>query len=387
MHYPRWLFILQSFLMMLLLGTVYAYSVLRVEVESVFLVKASYSGLPYMVSLVSYAGMMWFAGRFLAKYRASIVIIGSTLLVSGLFLSALAGHILVLTLTYGVLVGSGVGLLYGVPIFLVQQTATRHTGLESGLILMGFGLSSAIMTPLLNWLLSMGDLSMTLYILGWIALVVLGLTISPLFRIKISLPTMNPNQTPYNRSIFFSLYIVFVLSLIAGLMMIGLTYRIGVTSYRFDSSFVTFAMVGFALINGITRPFFGWLFDRFGFFKVAFIALCSLILSGLLSLWNGGSQPIIFAISFALFWFGVGNWMALAPLAIKTLFSPAWFSYLYGLLFTGYGLAAIIGTLFSGAILDLTNTTWPLYAFIVLINLINLLIVLKLKKQYHISLL
>jgi MFS family permease len=385
MHYPRWLFLVQSFTMMLLLGAVYAWSIIRVEVETVFLINASLSGLPYMVSLVSYAGMMLFAGRYLSLYRIPIVILGSILFISGLFLSAYASNIWILTMTYGLLVGGGVGLLYGVPIFIVQQTSSQKIGLESGFILMGFGLSSAVMTPILNLLLQTGNLSTTLTILAWVAVIIFGLTLWPLVLVRTKPAPVHQSITPYNRRMFGSLYVVFVLSLIAGLMIIGLTYRIGVVSYQFDVTFVTVAMAFFALINGITRPFFGWLVDRIGFFKVAFIALFLLITSGLLSLWNGGTQPVIFAISFALFWFGLGNWMALAPMAIKTLFKPEWFSYLYGLLFTGYGVAAIIGTLFSGAILDLTNTTWPLYAFIVAVNVINLAIVLSLKKQHHLS--
>jgi predicted MFS family arabinose efflux permease len=58
---------------------------------------------------------------------------------------------------------------------------------------------------------------------------------------------------------------------------------------------------------------------------------------------------------------------------------------LYGKLFTAYGVAAIIGTLFSGLILDVTQVTWPIYALIVIVNITNLFLVLALRKRFHLT--
>jgi MFS transporter, OFA family, oxalate/formate antiporter len=135
----------------------------------------------------------------------------------------------------------------------------------------------------------------------------------------------------------------------------------------------------------MSRPFFGRLVDQFGFFKIAFFSLISLVLSGLISVFNGGQFPWWYAISYGAFWFGLGNWMALMPLSIQTLFPKKMFAKLYGILFTAYGLAALIGTLFSGAILDLTASTLPIYLAIVLANSVNVVLVLWLKKRYQLT--
>jgi MFS family permease len=170
---------------------------------------------------------------------------------------------------------------------------------------------------------------------------------------------------------------------LSGLTIVGLSFPIGVIHYQFDPMFVTVAISIFSLLNGVSRPFFGGLVDRYGFFKIAFISLISLILSGFISLFNGGVNPILYAISFGAFWFGLGNWMALMPLSIKTIFPKELFSSLYGKLFTAYGIAAILGTLFSGAILDLTNATWPIYMMIVIANVANLFLVIWLKNRFQ----
>lgn len=386
MNFSRGLFLIQSIMMMVLLGTVYVWGVFRVEVESLYGISATLSGLPYMVSLVSYALAMWIAGKWMSTHRTHFVIAGVVLFVGGLWLSSVVDNIYALTLTYGLCVGIGVGFLYGVPTFIVQKTFHKNVGLITGFILMGFGLSNTLMTPVVTSLLTMNSIQSTFSILGWVALLVFLLCVWPLFQsIPIEVKTAVKETLSFDLPSFRSLYVVFVLSLISGLTIIGLSYRIGVVNYGFDESFVTIAIAVFALFNGLSRPFFGRLVDQFGFFKVAFFSLISLVTSGLLSVFNGGQFPWLYAISYGAFWFGLGNWMALMPLSVQTLFPKTMFSKLYGVLFTAYGLAAIIGTLFSGVILDLTSSTWPIYAAIVLANSVNLVLVLWLKKRYQLK--
>jgi predicted MFS family arabinose efflux permease len=270
--------------------------------------------------------------------------------------------------------------------YIVQKTFTKNVGMITGFILMGFGLSNTLMTPVVTSLLRENSMQATWMILGWVALIVFSLSIWPLFQTIANQPMTTKKETlTFDKKAFQSLYMVFVLSLISGLTIIGLSYRIGVVNYNFDQNFVTIAIAVFALSNGLSRPFFGKLVDQFGFFKVAFFSLISLVVSGLLSVFNGGQYPWLFAISFGVFWFGLGNWMALMPLSIQTLFPKQMFAQLYGVLFTAYGLAAIIGTLFSGAILDLTSSTWPIYAAIVIANSVSLILVLWLKKRYQLK--
>jgi len=386
MNFSRVIFLFQSILMMVLLGTVYVWGVFRVEVESLYGISATLSGLPYMVSLVSYALAMLVAGKFMATHRRQLIIAGVTLFVGGLWLSSVVDNIYALTMSYGLLLGSGVGFLYGVPMYIVQKTFTKNIGLMTGFILMGFGLSNTLMTPVVTSLLRENSIESTWMILGWVALIVFSVSIWPLFQTIANQPMTTKKETlAFDQKAFRSLYMVFVLSLISGLTIIGLSYRVGVVNYEFDQNFVTIAIAVFALLNGLSRPFFGKLVDQFGFFKVAFFSLMSLVVSGLISVFNGGQYPWLFAISYGAFWFGLGNWMALMPLSVQTLFPKPMFAQLYGILFTAYGLAAIIGTLFSGAILDLTASTWPIYAAIVFANCVNLMLVLWLKKRYQLK--
>lgn len=103
------LWVLSCITMMLLMGTVYAYSVLRYHIESIYQTSTLESGLPYMTALFFYALSMMVTGRYLKPKRLrKIVFYGTLLIILGYFLSGITTQIYALTLTYGVLIGTGV---------------------------------------------------------------------------------------------------------------------------------------------------------------------------------------------------------------------------------------------------------------------------------------
>ncbi len=78
--------ILISFYMMLLMGSVYAYSIFRTEVKNIYQVNTLVSGLPYMLSLSFYALSMMITGRYINdKNLRQIVFLGSMMIVLGFF--------------------------------------------------------------------------------------------------------------------------------------------------------------------------------------------------------------------------------------------------------------------------------------------------------------
>jgi MFS transporter, OFA family, oxalate/formate antiporter len=380
MEKNRLIFLVKSVLTLLLLGTVYSWSVFRVYVELDFEINASLSGLPYMVSLVSYSIAMLYAGKNMFIHRKNLVIVGAFLFISGFVFASTATNIWTLTLFYGLFLGTGVGLIYGVPLYLINQTFPKRVGFYSGIVLLGFGFSSVIMAPMVKLLLDAFGLSQTFILLAILSIIILIITLGPLTK-KYDINKPQIQKNPYNKKNFTTLYFIFLLSLISGLMIIGLTYRIGVLTYQFNETFVTISISIFAIGNGLSRPLFGWFVDRFGFFKSSLLSLSLLIVSGFLSIFNGGTQTVVFAVSYFLFWFCLGSWTAMAPLAIKSLFGKDMYAQLYGRLFTAYGVAAIIGTLFSGFILDFFQSAIAIYLLIIIANFINVFLVLLLKKN------
>ena len=363
------LMILSSILMMLMMGTVYAYSVFRYYIETEYQIGTFLSGFPYMTSLFFYALSMMVSGRLLKPSRLRGFVFFGTLLISiGWFISGLSDSYLLLVVSYGVLIGIGVGMVYGVPIYMVQKLYPKKSGLMTGFILLGFGMSPLLTAPLAITLIQNTSLNQTFLIFGMLFLII-QLPLSFLFILKEQkdFKSIKPDLVVTEKlKPFKRIYGLFVIATTIGLMMIGLSYQVGVVYYAFDAREVTLSLSFFALMNGIARPIFGRLMDRKGFKFSVLLSLFLIFFASVIGLVNQGQHLILYVISFGLFWFNLGAWLAIVPATIKEFYGIKQYSRKYGVMFTAYGIGSILGTSISGTIMDLFGGTAYLYIMILI---------------------
>ncbi len=374
------LMMISSIVMMLLMGTVYSYSVFRLPIEEKFHIGTLLSGLPYMTSLFFYACSMMISGRFLKPTSLrSMVVMGTLLIASGWLLSGLSTRYWKLILTYGVLLGTGVGMVYGVPIYMAQKLFPQKSGMMAGLILLGFGMSPLITAPLANMLIASTSLNSAFLIFGLLTLIIQ----LPLSFVFILYEYQEFKKEPIERyehlklKPFKRIYAMFVIATTIGLMMIGLSYQIGVVYYGFQVKEVTLSLSLFALGNGIARPIFGKIMDKKGFHVATKISLGLMAFAALIGLVNQGEHLVFYMISFGMFWFNLGAWLAIVPATIKQFYGVKQYSKKYGLMFTAYGVGSIIGTLVSGSIMDILRGTTYLYILILVLIVISYFIAWK----------
>lgn len=378
------LMIISSILMMLLMGTVYAYSVFRYHIEDLYQISTLTSGLPYMTSLFFYAFSMMVTGRHLKPTRLrGFVFYGTLLIILGYFLSSIATHIGMLVFSYGVLIGTGVGMVYGVPIYMVQKLYPKRSGLMTGIILLGFGMSPLITAPLTSALIEWTSIRQTFFILG-VVFLVLQLPLSYIFILKERTTfKQEPVEQRFKEKLkpFKRIYALFVIATLVGLMMIGLTYQVGVRYYRLNETHVTIALSFFAILNGLARPLFGKLMDNQGFKFSGILSVSLIVVASVIGLINRGSTFFLFGISFGLYWFNLGAWLAIVPATIKEFYGIQQYAKKYGLMFTGYGVGAILGTLASGYILDMLGETSYIYGFILALMVISAILLSQMPKK------
>lgn len=378
------LMIISSILMMLLMGTVYAYSVFRYHIEDLYQISTLTSGLPYMTSLFFYAFSMMVTGRHLKPTRLrGFVFYGTLLIILGYFLSSIATHIGMLVFSYGVLIGTGVGMVYGVPIYMVQKLYPKRSGLMTGIILLGFGMSPLITAPLTSALIEWTSIRQTFFILS-VVFLVLQLPLSYIFILKERTTfKQEPVEQRFKEKLkpFKRIYALFVIATLVGLMMIGLTYQVGVRFYGLNETHVTIALSFFAILNGLARPLFGKLMDNQGFKFSGILSVSLIVVASVIGLINRGSTFFLFGISFGLYWFNLGAWLAIVPATIKEFYGIQQYAKKYGLMFTGYGVGAILGTLASGYILDMLGETSYIYGFILALMVISAILLSQMPKK------
>ena len=383
----RWVYIFAGILIMLLLGTVYSYSVFRVALERELKIGSFESGIPYMTALASYAISMLLSGRHIEKLNPRTVIISGGLLVSlGWILSYLARGTLVLAFTYGCISGAGVGLVYGVVMNVIAKWFPEKRGLAVGLVLVGFGLSPMITAPVGEMLVDRFGVFNAFLFLG----IIFGLAITMLalpFKYPVGSETLNerlntgsqikPVEVPLKEMTktrrFRGLYANFIIGTMIGLMMIGMTVNAGVEYFGLDTSTVAGLMAFFAISNGLGRPVMGWFTDRFSP-RTAMMTSFSLIMAAAILLIVLHNGIIIYIGTFSILWFNLGGWLAIAPASTIRFFGARNYSENYGLVFTAYGIGAITGVTGSGILLDLHGNYLYIFLYIIILCAAGLLV-------------
>lgn len=369
--------VLPGIIMMLIMGTVYSYSVFRLPIENQYDISRSLSGLPYMISLFFYALFMSVSGFLLEKISAyKVMLIGIIMIFLGWLVSYLSANLFVLSLGYGFFIGSGIGLIYGVPLMIVTEQFPKKKGLYMGLILLGFGLSPLITAPLLQELIDMVGLSKTFLLMSIISLSLL-LALSLFYKgyqHKQSKGQSNHLIQTVKQGTFIILYLLFFLATFIGLSVIGFSSTYAYETMDFSLLEAAFLVSLFAIFNGLGRVVYGFLMDRFE--SISHVIAISFILMLIASLLNFffWDNYIVFIFTFVLYWFNLGGWLAIAPITTSSLFSKNAYAKIYGVLFSAYGLSAIIGVYATGYLEEISGGYQSTFILFIVLSVIGLLL-------------
>ena len=391
----RWLFVVLGLIMNVCLGAVYAYSIFLGPVRNEFPdISAFQANLPFMVFLAFFAILMFFGGRVMEKLGPrKLGIIGGIIVGLGWFLAAYAPNIWVLVLTYGVIAGSGVGLVYGCPVTMGAKWFPDKKGLAVGLMLAGFGGSALITGKIANALIPAYGLSSTFMYFG-VAFGVILIVLSLPFRFPVAGWTpegwkpaagtvASTDFTPgemVKTGTFWGLFLCFIIGAVAGLMAIGISKPVGNEIIKISGETAATLVRVFAIFNAVGRPLFGFLTDKITPRNAAVVNLVIILAVSLIMIMAKEGDTTLYTASFIGFWLCLGGWLAIAPAATATFFGMKSYARNYGVVFFAYGIGAIVGGIISGQAKDVFGTyTYAFYptAALALVGLILAISLLK----------
>lgn len=382
----RWVFVAIGLLINVCLGSIYAFSVFRKPLEALWGISSSQSGYPFMVFLAVFAVAMPLAGNLIGRWGpGNTATLGGLLAGSGWIAASFSGDINTLTLLYGVIGGAGVGIVYGCPIAVVAKWFPRHSGLAIGLTVMGFGVSALAVAPLMKAMILQPDIGIlhTFLYLG-IAFTIVTALLAQLLRFPPAGWLLAAPNTPAAEAAapsainldrqamlkttrFYALWATYTIGCLAGLMAIGIASPVGTEIAKLEAATAAFAISLFAVFNGLGRPLFGALTDKLGPKHTAMVSFAMILGASLLLFFFGQDNAMLYLLAFCVLWMCLGGWLALAPTATGIFFGKRYYAQNYGLMFTAYGAGAILGTLLSGSIKDITGSY--LHAFPVVAGL------------------
>lgn len=381
MNKTQWIrFYGASFMLMTLMGSVYAYGAIRLSIERIYLIDIHLSGYPYMISLFCYALSMMITGRFLKiEQSRKIAFIGVITLMLGYLISYLSSTFFFFTLGYGVLIGLGVGMIYGIPIKIIALVEKKQAGYYTGWILLAFGISPLVTAPLIKGIENAFGFQ-AIWLIFFFVWVFLGIPLTRQLTVK-DVVESTEVSTIKNKKTFLSLYLLFFIATSIGLTMIGLSSKIGASFYAYDEAILTKLLMIFALSNGIARPIMGKIIDKYDIKTGITLSTFLVISASIIALLNQGQSLILYTVSYSIFWFNLGAWLTLIPVSVRRLEGNTGYSKRYGLMFTAYGFGAIMGTSLSGSLLNAQTTTHLLYLLIIGFVLVQYLIFQTIKHK------
>ncbi len=277
--------------------------------------------------------------------------------------------------------GVGAGVVYGGTVGNAMKWFPDHRGLCVGLTAGAYGVGTALTIAPIAWMIKTSGYAHTLVTWGFIqGLVVFAAALfivrppegwappgwkekeaKVLAHVHHSHRDLTPLQM-VRTGPFWLIYLMFTMLAFGGLVVtaqllpIATFYKVDQVTMAFGISAVVLAIEADRILNGFTRPFWGWVSDHIGRENTMFVAfsLEALAVFGLLRLVD---RPVWFIVLSGLCFFAWGEIFSLFPSIVGDVFGKKWATTNYGIVYTAKGLASI----FAGPVAALASAktgTW-----------------------------
>jgi OFA family oxalate/formate antiporter-like MFS transporter len=259
--------------------------------------------------------------------------------------------------------GVGAGSVYGTCVGNALRWFPDRRGLAAGLTAMGFGAGSALtVIPIASLIKSHGfqltflyfgiGQGLVVFLLGWLLRPPGADELAGLPRPKAAAPA-RVDYTPMQMArtpVFWVMYVMFVLMAAGGLMATAQLAPIAkdlkvadvpVSLLGLTLPALTFALSLDRILNGLTRPFFGWVSDWLGRENTMFIAFLAEAV-GIVALSRFGHNPVAFVLISGIVFFAWGEIYSLFPSTCGDTYGVRYAAANAGLLYTAKGTGSLL---------------------------------------------
>jgi MFS transporter, OFA family, oxalate/formate antiporter len=328
-------------------------------------------------------------GYLIDKFGPRVMVCGSGFLVAIAWMMNAYADSLALLYLAAAIGGIGAGVIYGASVGNALKWFPDRRGLAAGLTAAGFGAGSALtVVPIANMISSSGfEAAFWWFGIGQGIVVVI-------FSLFLRAPEAGEVATPAAPAVlqsrrdygptevlttvpFWVMYVMFVMVGTGGLMA---TAQLAPIAKDFKIDTIPVSILGLTLpalqfalsidrvLNGVTRPFFGWVSDHIGRENTMFIAFM-LEGIGIYALLHFANDPLLFVILSGLVFFAWGEIYSLFPATCTDIYGRKFATTNYGLLYTAKGTAALLVPL--GNVLTTWTGSWT--AVFVIAAILNII--------------
>jgi OFA family oxalate/formate antiporter-like MFS transporter len=334
----------------------------------------------------------WIADRLGPQIGPRVVMgVGGLLVGLGWIINSYADSLAALYLG-GALSGLGSGAVYCTAVGTAVKWFKDHRGLAVGLVAGGFGAGAAITIIPIRMVIDASGYASAFFwfglIQGGVVMIVSQFIRNPypgeapaVANIKVQQTTRSYTAREMLSSrVFWVLYALDLLMCAGGLVVtaylapIATSYHISDVVVFMTASTLSIALIFANVMNGIARPFFGWVSDRIGLWQTMAIAF-GLGAASYFLLYVSGNHPWGFIFFTGMVFFCWGEIFSLFPAMCTDLFGSKYATTNTSLLYTAKGAAAFLVPL--GAVAASASGNWNDVLFLATgINVVALVLVM-----------
>jgi OFA family oxalate/formate antiporter-like MFS transporter len=369
-------------MMMAIANLQYAWTLFSTPLTKALNVKLSAVQLTFTIFVLMETWFVPFEGWLIDRIGARrVVTVGGILVGAAWIGSSLIASLGALYFWYG-LGGVGAGAVYGGCMGLALKWFPDHRGLAAGLTAGSYGFGTALTVIPIQRMIAASGYAHAFLVWGIIQGLIVtliaqfmsappdgwkpaGWTPPRAIKEAQSVSSCTPRQMLSSGS-FYLLYFMMALVAFGGLMVaaqlkpIAVSYHLHQTVVLFGLSALSLALILDRVLNGFTRPFWGWISDHIGRYNTMTIAFTCEGLAIILLL-HLVYHPVWFIVCTGLAFFGWGEIFSLFPSVIADVFGPRYATVNYGIEYTAKGMAAIGAGWGAARLLELTGSWIPVF--------------------------
>jgi MFS family permease len=321
----------------------------------------------------------WAGDRFGTR---PVLLVGASVMASGLYLTSLVHQLWAGYLTYGIGVGVGVACAYVPMVAAAGSWFDRRQSLAIGVAVSGIGVGTLVGAPIAAKLIGSYGWRATYVIFAAATIVVLGVCAAVTERPR----SMRPASLSLGRAIRTGEFgILYLTTLLVGFGLF--TFFVHLVPYAQANGAGPVAAAALLGIVGafstLGRLLFGPLADRFG--RIRMLQVSVFCMAGSFLIWVLGPNYAGLATFAAITGAAYGGWVAISPSVLAELFGSEGLGGTTGLMYTAAGVGALLGPPLAGWIVDSTGGYRPAIVAAMVLEVAAFAVILTLRpKSRHV---
>lgn len=400
----RWIILVASCLINLCIGSLYAWSVFATPMAEylTMITGNKVKGLAIIFTIANSVGpvTMISGGAINDKLGPKwVIFIGGLLFGGGMILSGFATSIGMLTMTYGLGVGLGVGMVYGCTVSNSVKFFPDRKGFIGGIATASYGISSVLVPIIANALIDHFNVTTAFKLLGGIMLVIICISA---FFISACPKDFKPDgwnpPTPVSGgkaaidknwkamlkdSIFYVMILMLCCGAFSGLMITSQASPLAQQMIGMTAAEAAVVVSILALLNTSGRILAGVISDKIGAINaISIVFVLSIIGLSLLYL-SGDKNEVLFYLGISIVGLCFGSIMGIYPGFTAEQFGMQNNSVNYGIMFIGFAIAGYFGPTIMSNIYTSTHSYKPAFIVAICLALIGFFLSFGYKKIHN----